>query len=70
MKEGNVSAIREFEAYLDRNDLMVYGQPAPPDKPKEPKLGKKEQALADARAPDTGTPLGDLMAQRQGQSVN
>lgn len=73
---GNVSAIREFQKYLERNDLMVYGQTAPQqrkqaaDKPvKAPKLGKKEQAEVDARTPDAGSTLGDLMARRQ-QGLN
>ncbi|MCD9819777.1 hypothetical protein [Bradyrhizobium japonicum] len=73
---GNVSAIREFQKYLERNDLMLYGQTqqpqkAPPaDKPvKAPKLGKKEQAELDARSPDAGSTLGELMARRQ-QGLN
>jgi len=63
--EGNVSAIREFQAFLEKNDLMTYGQTSKPESPKEPKLGKKEAALIAASHPDTETPLGDLMAQRQ-----
>lgn len=75
---GNVSAIREFQKYLERNDLMLYGQTAPQqprkqaggDKPvKAPKLGKKEQAELDARSPDAGSTLGELMARRQ-QGLN
>ena len=31
------------------------------------KLGKKDQALADALQPTPGTPLGELMAMRQGK---
>lgn len=34
------------------------------------KLGKKEQALVDARAPDPGTSLGELMARRQHEPLN
>jgi hypothetical protein len=34
------------------------------DESSAPKLGKKEQALIDAQAPDTGTTLGELMAKR------
>lgn len=70
---GNVSAIREFQKYLERNDLMLYGQTRQPQKQekaeKPEKLGKKAAALAAAHNPDAGTPLGDLMARRQ-QSVN
>ncbi|MBR0695962.1 hypothetical protein [Bradyrhizobium lablabi] len=73
---GNVSAIREFQKYLERNDLMLYGQtqqpqkPAPVDKPAKPeKLGKKAAALAAAHQPDTGTPLGELMMRRQQAST-
>lgn len=66
---GNVAAGKEFRKLVERNDLMLYGQNAPPeqsDKPtKEPKLGKKEQALADAQQPDRASTLGELMAQRQ-----
>ena len=72
---GSVSAIREFRAFVDRNDLMQYGQAGRPraersEKPaKQPKLGKKEEALLAAQQPDTGSPLGELMARRQ-QSMN
>lgn len=70
---GNVSAIREFQKYLERNDLMLYGQSRQPDKPARPakpeKVGKKAAALAAAHNPDVGTPLGELMARRQ-QSMN
>ncbi|UGX98250.1 hypothetical protein G6321_00025235 [Bradyrhizobium barranii subsp. barranii] len=76
VQAGSVSAIRQFRAELDRNDLMEYGQTrkprkaAPADKPvKVPKLGKKEQAELDARSPDAGSTLGELMARRQ-QGLN
>ena len=67
---GNVAAGKEFRALTEQNDLMLYGQTAPPATPndersKEPRLGKKEQALADAQRPDRGTTMGELMAQRQ-----
>ncbi|MDI2110463.1 MULTISPECIES: hypothetical protein [Bradyrhizobium] len=69
---GNVSAIREFQRYLERNDLMLYGQTQQPAKaaaaekpaPAE-KVGKKAAAIAAAQQPDAGTPLGELMARRQ-----
>ncbi|MGJ5000560.1 hypothetical protein ACQR10_04500 [Bradyrhizobium sp. HKCCYLRH2060] len=72
VQEGNVGAIKEFRAMLDRNDLMLYGHAAQPSsgKPakqaKQPKLGKKEAAIAAAQNPDRGSALGDLIAQRQG----
>lgn len=70
VREGDVSAIREFRKLLQHNDLMLFGQvgrPALPAKPgKPPKLGKKEAALADARNPDTSSTLGHLIARRQG----
>ncbi len=62
---GNVAAGKEFRKLLERNDLMLYGQ-APPPAAKEPKLGKKEAALAAAQRPDRGSTLGELMARRQG----
>lgn len=67
---GNVGAMKEFRKLLERNDLMLYGQTSRPggaDKPmKKSKLGKKESALLAAQQPDIGTPLGELMAKRQG----
>lgn len=72
---GNVTAIREFQKYLERNDLMLFGQTQRPqkqsaEKPTKPAaIGKKEAAVIAAHQPDTGTPMGDLMARRQ-QSVN
>ena len=72
VNEGNVSAIREFQKYLERNDLMLYGQTRQPEKAaptakpaKAEKIGKKAAALAAAQQPDTGTPLGELMMRRQ-----
>lgn len=66
---GNVSAIREFQKYLERNDLMEYGQTRQLQKAAKPskaeKLGKKAAALAAAQQPDVGTPLGELMMRRQ-----
>jgi hypothetical protein len=41
-----------------------------PDPSLAPKLGKKEQALIDAREPDPGTSLGELMARRQHEALN
>ena len=79
VQKGNVSAIRLFGHLLERNDLMNFGQAikprdaaradAPAPEAKAPKLGKKEAAVVAAHSPDAGTPLGELMMQRQ-QSVN
>jgi hypothetical protein len=63
VKDGNIAAVKELRKMLEQNDLMLYGQNAPPEK--EPKLGKKEAAALAAQNPDAGTPLGELMAQRQ-----
>lgn len=63
---GNVAAMREFRDFLEKNDLMICRQTEQPAKPgKEPKLGKKEAALAAARQPDRASTLGELMAKRQ-----
>lgn len=65
--QGNVGAMKEFSRLLERNDLMLYGQTVPGEKSVKPaKLGKKDQAIVDARTPDIGTTLGELMARRQG----
>lgn len=69
VQAGNVAAMKEFRKLLERNDLMLFGQTARPEEAKAaktPALGKKEQALQDAREPDTGTTLGELMVRRQG----
>ena len=63
---GNVAAAKEFRKVLERNDLVMPAAAPKPEKP--PKLGKKEQALVDAHAPDQGTPLGELMARRLGMN--
>lgn len=68
VEDGKVPAIKEFRKLVERNDLMLYGQhtrPVKREEPKAKKLGKKEQALVEAHAPDTDTPLGQLMARRQ-----
>ncbi|WP_456686620.1 hypothetical protein [Bradyrhizobium sp. P5_C11_2] len=73
---GNVSAIREFQRYLERNDLMLYGQTQQPQKAKPAdravkpeKVGKKAAEISAAHSPDVGSPLGELMARRQ-QGLN
>ncbi|CAN5479591.1 hypothetical protein BH10PSE7_BH10PSE7_15360 [soil metagenome] len=68
VQAGNVGAMREFQKFVDRNDLMLFGRaaPPPPAAKKEPKLGKKQADLAAAQQPDRGSTLGELMARRQG----
>jgi hypothetical protein len=74
VQEGNVGAIREFRKLLERNDLMLYGQTAAPASLPKPakalKIGKKDAERQAAHEPDIGTPLGELMARRQGQQIN
>lgn len=67
--EGNIAALKELGRMIEHNDLMTYGQTTSVQ-PKEVKLGKKETDLAAAKLPDPGTPLGELMARRQGTVVN
>jgi hypothetical protein len=63
---GNVAAGKELRDFVEKNDLMLYGQTAQPVKQeKEPKLGKKEAALAAANQPDRSSSLGERMARRQ-----
>ena len=68
---GSVAAVREF-----RQLLASMAEPVPEPKPKPraapaPRavrrhpIGKKELALIEARAPDLGTPMGELMARRR-----
>jgi hypothetical protein len=73
VQAGNVSAIRAFRAFVDHNDLMLYGHAArpagsakPATQPKAPKLGKKEAAAMAAKNPDRSSTLGELIARRQG----
>lgn len=65
-RAGNVSAQKKIEEMTGATETM-----RPPGEglgagagTKEPKLGKKDQAEADARTPDTSTPMGELMARR------
>lgn len=72
---GNVGAIKEFRKLLDHNDMMVphlaaHSHRTADKSAKEPKLGKKEQALLAASQPDTATSMGDLMAQRQTKTID
>lgn len=66
---GNVAAGKEFRDFVEKNDLMLYGQTERPATPKAAKVGKKEAAVVAANQPDRGSLLGDLMARRQ-ESVN
>jgi hypothetical protein len=67
VEAGNVAAMKEFRKLLESNDLMLYGQKTKPVEAKPAALGKKEQALAAARAPDTGSTMVELMARRQAE---
>lgn len=74
VQEGNVGSIREFRRLLERNDLMVppsnrAAAASASNKAKVAQLGKKDAARQAAREPDPETTLGELMAQRQNQSV-
>ncbi len=71
MKEvsaGNVSAIDKLLKRFDRHDLAQMAARAP-RKP-ESKPGKKEMQMQAAREPDLTTPIGELIARRQGQRIN
>ncbi len=71
--KGNPTMMKEARKLLDRRELERLGITADRHggKKKADKLGKKEQALADARVPDMTSSLGELMAQRQaGQKSN
>lgn len=69
-EKGNVGAMKAFGEFLKTSDLMEFGQTTRPPAatPKPEKLGKKEAALAAAKQPDAASPLGQLMAQRQGRA--
>lgn len=57
----NVTAIKEYLKLIGIGSAA--DQFLPPDQP-APKIGKKEQAFADAQHPDTATEMGELMARR------
>ena len=66
-EEGKVAANKELGKILEKAALAdneFAKRAAAIGKKKEPKLGKKEQSLQDARTPDLDTPLGRAMAQR------
>lgn len=60
--KGNVSAMKEFLRQTERSDLG--GVPRVVKPAAERKLGKKEQAVLDAQAPDTTATFGELMMRR------
>jgi predicted transcriptional regulator len=68
VEEGKIAAIKELGKILDKAELADNAfakRAAAIGKPKkEPKLGKKDQAVKDAQTPDLETPLGRAMAQR------
>ncbi len=63
-KGGNVAAMKGFLAACREHGDTPLENRAP--KASEPKLGKKEQQLIDARSPNASTSLGALMAKRLG----
>jgi len=71
VESGNVAAIKELGKALEKGDLLAahltaHASGGAKKGSKEPKLGKKEMAIAAARTPDTETTIGDLMSRRQG----
>ena len=61
VQTGNVAAIKLFLAQIEKSDLDSPRAAAPA---RQPKLGKKEQALVDAATPDTTSHIGELMSRR------
>jgi hypothetical protein len=61
---GNVAAMKGFLAACREHGDMPLENQMP--KAAEPKLGKKEQQIMDARSPNANTSLGALMAERLG----
>lgn len=62
-KKLNVTAIRELLKIIGIGSAAEQFL-QPERAAAAPKLGKKEQALADAQRPDTTTEIGELMARR------
>lgn len=81
-RAGNITAQRKVLEVIETNpdalsrdgiaQMMAkpVAEPVHLPLPREPKLGKKEQALKDAKSPDVTNTLGELMAQRRGAAVN
>ena len=63
-KEGNTGAGKVFLALVEKNDLMVHGQPVTPSAA----LGKKAAALLDAQNPDINSPFGRILARRKARA--
>lgn len=64
-EKHNVAAIKELLRVLGIGSAAdQFLQDRPRASTAQPKLGKKEQALADAKSPDTTTEIGQLMARR------
>jgi hypothetical protein len=55
---GNLTAIKEYVKLLDKHDLAIAATVAPR---KQPKLGKKEAALVDAKGAGADTTWGKLV---------
>lgn len=72
--KGNPTMMKEARKLLERHDLERIGAvPARHDGGglKVAKLGKKEQALADAKEPDVTSSMGELIARRlNGEKAN
>lgn len=62
--KGNVTAIDKLYKRLDRHDMMVPGRLHQAKAAKPPKLGKKEQRLADAQRAHQGGSWGELLGRR------
>ena len=65
-----MAVINDPKASMDHKcRLAIAAMPYQSARGAELHTGKKEQALADAKAPDSGTSLGELMAKRQRSGV-
>lgn len=62
---GNASSMKAWLTISQEVNTDAPAAPAAPERD-QPKLGKKEQEMADAQHPDTGSTLGALMARRHG----
>jgi len=67
---GSASMMKMAIKLIDKHDASLAGSTFGERRVREPKRGKKEQALVDAKTPDESTPLGQLMAQRQSGKPN